>query len=283
MSQSNLIFEIRELICGYRNKPNVLLIEHLDIERSKVYFIIGPSGVGKSTFIEALGLMNDTISSKQSKSLNYYNKQNEVFPLLDIWSKDALEITNFRKNYFSFLFQNNFLMPNFTAGENMLFTSLLKGEHQTVAIQNIKQLMHDIDLNSDLFDREVSSLSGGQKQRVAFVRSLIVESEVLFADEPTGNLDPLTSRKMMRLLKNEIVKHNRTALIVSHDIHLAMEFADIIVPIKLKNIENGVKVGTISSEEIFYNDQQQWKDHKGIVVDSMANTLLQSFQTTSNG
>ncbi|MBL0237823.1 MAG: ATP-binding cassette domain-containing protein [Saprospiraceae bacterium] len=118
-----------------------------------------------------------------------------------------------------------------------------KGEHQTIAIQNIKQLMHDIDLNIDLFNREVSSLSGGQKQRVAFVRSLIVESEVLFADEPTGNLDPLTSRKMMRLLKNEIVKHNRTALIVSHDIHLAMEFADIIVPIKLKNIENGDKDG----------------------------------------
>ncbi len=275
MTENNL-FDIQNLICGYKSKPRVLKIDRLRIERAKIYFIIGPSGIGKSTFIEALGLMNDTINIKDSEKLDYYKKNGEKISLIKNWYKGNNDIHNFRKENFSFLFQNNYLMPNFTAGENIMFTAMLKNGDFYSNQGKVVNLMKSVGLNMELFDRKVSNLSGGQKQRIAFVRSLNVANEVLFADEPTGNLDPKTARIMMEVLKDEIINKNASALIVSHDIALANEFADVIVQIYSQK-ENDDIIGLITEDQIYYKDNNAWYLNNNKVIGNISTTLLNSF------
>ncbi|MEI2694416.1 MAG: ABC transporter ATP-binding protein [Saprospiraceae bacterium] len=274
---SKPVFKIRNLYCGYKENKPILLIRNLNIERSKLYFIIGPSGIGKSTFIEAVGLMNNTILSKASELLTYSNNVGEDFELLHIWNNGKAGIENFRKHYFSFLFQNNFLMPNFTSGENIKFTALFKSENVQNIGDDIQDLMLKVDLDSSFYDREVAQLSGGQKQRIAFIRSLIAPFEVLFADEPTGNLDPITARKMMHLLASEIKQNGQTVIIVSHDINLAMDFADVIVPIKIF-IENNQSLGCIDEEFVVRKSNDSWQLSSGLQITDIENYLTDVFK-----
>lgn len=238
---------------GYADKV-VLEVEHLCLERGNLYFLIGKSGIGKSTLLEGLGLMNNTILSS-SKSVNYFDK-NEIH-LKDLWTKDSDSIAEFRRKNYSFIFQENNLMSNFTAGINMSFTGMINGLSDDKIKTKILKLMDEIDLDHEVYDMLVQNLSGGQRQRLSFIRSFLPAFEILFADEPTGNLDLGTSDSLMQVMKSHIADSNKVALIVTHDISSALKFGDKIFYIT--EDEDLIK-GVLKKENILISDGKEWKN-----------------------
>jgi ABC-type lipoprotein export system ATPase subunit len=248
-----LLYQIRNLECSYNEGAVVLHVPELDLFRGELVFVVGISGGGKSTLIETLGLMNHTTRFSEGRgSVSFLPKSKEepATDLLGIWDEDDSYISNFRKKYFSFIFQQTNLMPNFSAGENMLMTALLAEKSLNTAQGEIKRLMKRIGLPERAFSVATKELSGGQRQRLAFIRALVADYEVLFGDEPTGNLDEVTASDCFKSLEKEFSVSGGTGIIVSHDLRLACQFADRIVPISLKMNEKGKPFGTIEPGNI---------------------------------
>ncbi len=261
---TNTLFDIQKLACSYdKGRTTILSVEDIDIERGKFYFVIGKSGIGKSTLLECLGLMSDTLS--EESVVTYSGKQN----LKDIWNSDL--VPEFRANNYSFIFQENNLLENFTTGENMSFGLLLAGKNSNEAKDRILPLMDRIDLPREVYDKKVQQLSGGQRQRVAFVRALTAPFEVMFCDEPTGNLDPIVADKLMTVLKVQIIKQNKTAIIVSHNIELADKYADHIIIIK----PGDNSVGEITPTQLYNKHEKDWYDNDGNQMSDFCEFLKQ--------
>ena len=239
------VFEIKNLKCSYKNRGEnnsrfVLEIKELDLVAGEVVFIIGPSGIGKSTILETLGLMNDTIHNPHDENVKFkylfidkkFGDEKSI-GIIDLWKQKDKERSKFRKEHFSFIFQQTNLMHNFTAFENVMVTSLLKGESKIQCYEKALQLLSTIGLPVLGLDRMATELAGGQQQRLAFARAILPDFNVLFCDEPTGNLDVINAENLMGILRDQIKsKLNTTAIIVSHDLKLASRFADTIVLIR---------------------------------------------------
>lgn len=239
------VFEIKKLKCSYKkrgenNSRVVLDIEELKILAGEVVFIIGPSGIGKSTILETLGLMNNTVHNPDDKEVGFKycftdkeSGDEKSIGIIDLWKQKDKERSKFRKDHFSFIFQQTNLMHNFTAFENVIVTSLLKGESKVQSIEKALELFSTIGIPELGFDRMATELAGGQQQRLAFARAILPDFNVLFCDEPTGNLDVINADNLMGKLSYQIKKRpNTTAVIVSHDLKLASKFADTIVLIR---------------------------------------------------
>jgi ABC-type lipoprotein export system ATPase subunit len=256
-----MVFNIKNLVCKYPEGPVVLRVPDLAIVRGEMVFIIGASGIGKSTFLEALGLMNRTIypdtGADRPLQLTFLLESGATIELADIWSRPKDELADLRSQYFSFIFQQTNLFPHFTVGENMMMSDLIAGANQTDAKAKVRKVMQELDLDESLFDKRVVEVSGGQRQRLAFVRAFTAPFEVLLADEPTGNLDPVTSRKLMYILSDYLKRHFKTGLLVSHDIRLALEFADRIIPIVSARVGDA-REGLIYSDEIIARQGDHW-------------------------
>ncbi len=259
------VFKIENLECAYSNGKTVLHIEDLEIPKGKLVFVLGVSGIGKSTLIETLGLMNNTIKNANNCKIVFSN-QDTNDNIGDIWKKDNSYISQFRRKHFSFIFQNTNLMPNFTAGENMAVRMLLEGESIADSKDRVMHFMDKLDLDRSLFDRNIYELSGGQRQRLAFVRAIASDFGVLFGDEPTGNLDKNTSHKLMRTLKEILEDLNGSGLIVSHDIPLALNFADIILLLSRNDAVHD-PVGRINHDHYMVRQQDDsWKSLRGDAI-----------------
>jgi len=259
-----LLFKIKELYCSYDNQQTVLKISELDIPKGETVFVLGASGIGKSTFIETLGLMNDTIQLKPDTQILFYpSGQSSSIEIKDYWKKEDKIVSSFRNNYFSFIFQSTNLMPNFSAGENMCISQLIQGQSLTAAKSQVKNVMEELNLPYEIFDKKITELSGGQRQRLAFVRAVTSGFEVLFGDEPTGNLDRYTAYRLMQILKTNLQKNNRTAIIVSHDIDLALNFADRIILLS-KNEEAGY--GEVKSNNSLVRKGEQFQPLDGTTI-----------------
>jgi len=231
-ARGNTILNIDHLACIYDTDP-VLVCDDLTLNRGDIHFMVGKSGMGKSTFLEAIGLMTDTISADSKVHFEGYEKN-----LKEIWSDGTYEISGFRKKNCSFIFQNTNLMSNFSAGENMCFGKMISGASYEESKKGVLKLMEAMDLDEDLFDRNIFRLSGGQRQRLAFIRAFTADFEVMFCDEPTGNLDAIIANKLMKFMKNSIKATDKTAVIVSHDVDLALKYADKIFIIKPESTPN---------------------------------------------
>lgn len=257
----NKIFEIEKLRCSYDKHYKegvskvVLEIDHLAIPRGKVIFIVGESGIGKSTILETLGMMNNTIVPDKEARFVFYDNDGKELPLAPMWKKSDRVLSDFRLKHYSFIFQNTNLMRNFTAYENISFTRMLQGFSRFSCFQRTRKVLEDLGLEHIDEQRMAQELSGGQQQRLAFARAILPDFTVLFGDEPTGNLDVENATRVMEILKNKLSAHEgATAIIVSHDMHLAVTFADVIVKIK-KNVRPKAHQ---DDEDIFYgicNDQ----------------------------
>lgn len=233
------LFEIEKLRCSYdkhyrEGKSKVVLeIEHLVIPRGKKVFIVGESGIGKSTILETLGLMNNTIVSNDATRFVFYDNEGREFDLKAMWKRKDKVLSDFRLKNYSFIFQSTNLMKNFTAFENIAFTRMLQGYSQFSCFQRTKKVLEDLGLEHVDEKRMAQELSGGQQQRLAFARAILPDFSVLFGDEPTGNLDAENAVRVMEILDKELAEHKEaSAIIVSHDMHLAVTFADAIVKIK---------------------------------------------------
>ncbi len=212
------VFDIKNLACSYDQAKVVLKVDALSIPKGKLTFIVGVSGGGKSTLLETLGMMNKTIHlTSAADCIQFHSAAGEQVPLAEFWQRPDEELSTLRRENFSFIFQQTNLMPNFSAGENMLVTALLGGAATATAEELVRKLMHQIGLPARAYDAPIQNLSGGQRQRLAFIRALVSEFEVLFGDEPTGNLDHKTAHDCFTLLKSYIHENAKSGIIVSHD------------------------------------------------------------------
>ncbi len=260
----NNIFEIKNLQCEYIPGTPALQIDRLEIPRSKLIFVIGKSGMGKSTFIETLGLMNKTIANLPDTSVIFSPTEEKRLEMKDSWGLTNDKLSEFRSSYFSFIFQNTNLMPNFSSGENMMVSLLIEGRPYAEAKDEVLKVMERLSLDRNLFDKRVTEISGGQRQRLAFVRAITANFTVLFGDEPTGNLDRNTSLELMSIFKELIIQKGKTGIIVSHDLTLADKFADIIIPITNRELSTGDRCGSVEPRNvIFRKDDNRWETAYG--------------------
>ena len=228
------LFVIKDLVCAYKRGYDVLRIPYLEIPQKKFTVLIGKSGSGKSTFLETLGLMNNTV--KSGDVLFFPKDDKEPISIKSLWAKDKKALlAKIRRDHFSFIFQDTNLMPNFTAYENACLSQMIQGVPMGVAMEKVKSIMNTINLGDVEEWKNAVELSGGQKQRLAFVRAVTPDFSVLFGDEPTGNLDEYNSDDLMASLKSNIQKNGTSTIIVSHNVPLSVKYADVIILLTKKD------------------------------------------------
>ena len=176
--------------------------------RSEVVSIMGASGAGKSTLLQILG----SLSSPDAGSL--------VIDGVDVVGLKGKALADFRNRKVGFVFQFHHLLPEFTALENVMMPALIAGRARKEALKEAERLLTDMGL-SERFDHKPSELSGGEQQRVAIARALINNPSVIFADEPSGNLDSKTKEEIHDLFFRLREKYGQTIIIVTHDPDLA--------------------------------------------------------------
>lgn len=176
--------------------------------QAEVVSIMGASGAGKSTLLQILG----TLSSPDKGSLTIGG--------IDVLKLDRDKISEFRNRYIGFVFQFHHLLPEFTSLENVMIPALIGGATEKEAKAKAEALLDDLGLGQRL-KHKPSELSGGEQQRVAIARALINNPAVLFADEPSGNLDSATKDDLHRLFFRLRDRYGQTIIIVTHDPELA--------------------------------------------------------------
>ncbi len=177
-------------------------------EKGEVVSIMGASGAGKSTLLQIIG----TLSTPDSGSL--------VIDGIDVLKLNSKLLAEFRNRKIGFVFQFHHLLPEFTALENVMIPAFIAGRSKSDAESSAKTLLTDLGL-AERFTHKPSELSGGEQQRVAIARALINNPSVLFADEPSGNLDSKTKEELHRLFFDLRDKYGQTIVIVTHDPDLA--------------------------------------------------------------
>ena len=265
------LFEIDHLRCSYDKKYReglsrvVLEIEHLAIPRGKKIFIVGESGIGKSTILETLGMMNNTIVPDKQTRFVFFDEEGKETDLKGMWNKRDKVLSDFRLKNYSFIFQSTNLMKNFSAFENIAFTRMLQGFSRFSSFQRTKKVLEDLGLEHVDEKRMAQELSGGQQQRLAFARAILPDFTVLFGDEPTGNLDAENAVRVMEILNAKLMEHvGASAIIVSHDMHLAVSFADIIIKIKKcirpkkYETDEDISYGVIDENSVYSIDNGKW-------------------------
>ena len=175
---------------------------------SEVVSIMGASGAGKSTLLQILG----SLSSPDSGTL--------VIDGVDVSALKGVALADFRNRMVGFVFQFHHLLPEFTALENVMIPALIAKRSRKEALQEAERLLVEMGL-SERLNHKPSELSGGEQQRVAIARALINNPAVLFADEPSGNLDSKTKEEIHKLFFELREKYGQTIIIVTHDPDLA--------------------------------------------------------------
>ena len=176
--------------------------------RAEVVSIMGTSGAGKSTLLQIIG----TLSTPDGGSL--------LIDGVDVLKLSGKELASFRNRKIGFVFQFHHLLPEFTALENVMIPAFIAGRSRKDAEAATKALLDDLGL-AERLSHKPSQLSGGEQQRVAIARALINNPSVIFADEPSGNLDSKTKEELHRLLFSLRDKYGQTIVIVTHDPELA--------------------------------------------------------------
>ena len=189
---------------------NLKVLKGIDFraERSEVVSIMGASGAGKSTLLQILG----TLSSPDNGTLRIDGT--------DVLSLGRKQISEFRNRRIGFVFQFHHLLPEFTSVENVMIPALIAGKKEREAKEEALKLLDTLGL-SERTTHKPSELSGGEQQRVAIARALINRPAVLFADEPSGNLDSVTKTELHKLFFKLRDEFGHTIVIVTHDPELA--------------------------------------------------------------
>ena len=179
-----------------------------NVSEAEVVSIMGASGAGKSTFLQILG----TLSTPDGGSL--------VIDGIDVLKLKGDSLAEFRNLRLGFVFQFHHLLPEFTALENVMIPAFIAGRSRKDAEADAMALLTDLGLGERLTHKP-SELSGGEQQRVAIARALINNPAVVFADEPSGNLDSKTKEELHKLFFELRDKYGQTIVIVTHDPDLA--------------------------------------------------------------
>jgi lipoprotein-releasing system ATP-binding protein len=190
------------------NQVEVLNGVDLDILPGESLAIVGASGVGKSTLLHIIGTLERPTTGK----LFWYEE--EVFALNDE------QLAAFRNRKIGFVFQFHHLLPEFNALENVMLPGLIARLPKSESMDRAEAILVQVGLQ-DRLQHRVGALSGGEQQRVAVARALVMEPDVLLADEPTGNLDPRIGRQIHELLIRLNQEKGLTTIVVTHNLELA--------------------------------------------------------------
>ncbi|MCH7723194.1 MAG: ABC transporter ATP-binding protein [Bacteroidetes bacterium] len=197
---------------------DVLKDVSLEIEANKISVIVGASGAGKSTLLHLLGALDRPDSGK------IFYKDENIFTLSDN------RLAKFRNKNIGFIFQFHHLLPEFTALENVSIPQMISGISLSDAAKKSKELLSSVGL-SDRMDHKPAELSGGEQQRVAVARALANDPQIIFGDEPTGNLDSKNSEAIHQLILELRDTLKMTFVIVTHNPNL-VKLADKVFEIK---------------------------------------------------
>lgn len=209
------VLEFDDVTFGYSNggqRVDVLKNASVSFEKGVFYTIVGPSGSGKTTSLALAG------------ALDVPQKGRVLFGGQDI---KKIGLTRYRRENVSLIFQNYNLINYMTALENVIMAMELSGSYKGERKQRALKLLNDLGLKENEAKRNVMQLSGGQQQRVAIARALAGNTEVILADEPTGNLDMRTAREIVEIFKELAHVYNKCVVVVSHS-HEVAEEADVV-------------------------------------------------------
>ena len=198
-----------ENIHKYYGELEVLKGVDLHIKKSEIVAIVGPSGAGKTTLLQILGTLDKPTNSDVL-----------VINNTDINKLNDRSLSKFRNTHIGFIFQFHQLLPEFTALENVCIPGFIANRSKNPVEQEAMELLEFLGL-SDRTDHKPNELSGGEQQRVAVARALINKPDVIFADEPSGNLDTNSSRNLHELFFTLREKFGQTFVIVTHNQELA--------------------------------------------------------------
>ena len=222
---SKFLIKIQNLTKQFENNNSVIKVlkdVNLNLESGKIIALVGPSGSGKSTFLHLLALLDKPTKGK-----------------ISILGKSTSDISEDKKNEMirdnvSIIFQNNNLLSDFTALENVAIPLIIRNKSYGYAIKEAEKFLRQVNLGHRL-KHFPSDLSGGEQQRVAIARSLISETKIILADEPTGNLDYKNSVEVFSYFL-KLKEKNKIVLIATHNRELAKK-ADYTLSLSNGNIK----------------------------------------------
>lgn len=217
MSASKSVIEVHDLYKLYRLGNNaVRALDGVDFTIGEGEFcaIVGPSGSGKSTLLNMMAGLEKPTKGQVIIEGQHLEKMNEN------------QLVALRREKVGFIFQSFNLLPTLNAAENVALPLTFRGMPKRLRIKRAMIALDMVGLRHHIKHKPLQ-MSGGQQQRVGVARALVVNPAIIFADEPTGNLDSTTSGEVMDLLQKVVRKHNKTVVMVTHDDKLA-QFADRI-------------------------------------------------------
>jgi len=222
---NKFLIKIQNLTKQFENNNSVIKVLkdiNLNLESGKIIALVGPSGSGKSTFLHLLALLDKPTNGK-----------------ISILGKSTSDISEDKKNEMirdnvSIIFQNNNLLSDFTALENVAIPLIIRNKSYSYAIKEAEKFLRQVNLGHRL-KHFPSDLSGGEQQRVAIARSLISETKIILADEPTGNLDYKNSVEVFSYFL-KLKEKNKIVLIATHNRELAKK-ADYTLSLSNGNVK----------------------------------------------
>jgi lipoprotein-releasing system ATP-binding protein len=213
------LVEIRDLARSFETGGGTIEVLRgldLDIAEGDRIAIVGQSGVGKSTLLHILG----TLDHPTSGTLRFSGE--------DVFNRSRESLAELRGRFLGFVFQFHHLLPEFSAIENVMMPGLIHGiEPEQMRVQSEAMLL-DVGL-AHRVDQAVGKLSGGERQRVAVARALVLDPPLVLADEPTGNLDPMTGDQVSELLFEMNRTRGTTLVVVTHSKRMADQLGRVLV------------------------------------------------------
>lgn len=195
----------------YYGDLHVLKGVNLSIDKGEIVSIVGASGAGKTTLLQILGTLDRVDSTKDSSlTINH----------TDISKLNEKALAKFRNEHIGFIFQFHQLLPEFTALENVSIPALISGKKSNEVESRAKSLLDFLGLK-ERYHHKPNELSGGEQQRVAVARALINDPDIVFADEPSGNLDSESAENLHNLFFKLREEFGQTFVIVTHNQELA--------------------------------------------------------------
>lgn len=211
VEKSNGMLQGLEISKSFQNSnPPLKVLDQLSISinRSETLAVVGASGIGKSTLLHILG----TLDRPDQGSLLFNGE--------DVFQYDDIRLARFRNQTMGFVFQFHHLLPEFTALENTMMPAMIQGMDRSRARRAAQVILERVGL-LDKLHQKATELSGGEQQRVALARALTLKPSILFADEPTGNLDKNNSDQIHKLLLELNQEMGMAMVVVTHNMALA--------------------------------------------------------------
>lgn len=241
MERQKIVVEVEDLYKIYKvgtNKIRALNGISFKVYEGEFCAIVGTSGSGKSTLLNMLAGLEHPTKGQIAIRGKHIEKLNEN------------QLVTFRREHVGFIFQSFNLMGTMNAIENVALPLCFRGVPKKERMKRAERMIRLVGLEKQKKHRP-NQMSGGQQQRVGMARALVLNPDIVFADEPTGNLDSVTSAEMMNLMRNVVNKHKKTLVMVTHDNQLA-SYADRIIHIKdgkITEIEDNTSKWTNDAEK----------------------------------